>query len=63
MIWKVRKDSVVFKQRYFIAKWFTVVDYHTLEAMFLLTTIEKNKETLSLFCELGISSEYHFAWK
>ena len=48
MIWKVRKDSVVFKQLYFIAKRFTVVDYHTLEAMFLFTTIEKNKETVTV---------------
>ena len=55
MILKVRKDFMVFKQRDFIAKWFTVVDFHTLEAMFLLTTQRKTRPLLSLFCELGIS--------
>ena len=62
MILKVRKDSVVLKQHYFIVKWLTVADFHGLAAMFLLTTTEKNKETLSLFCELGISSQDYFAW-
>ena len=60
MILKVRKDFMVFKQRDFIAKWFTVVDFHTLEAMFLLTTTEENEAALSLFCELGISSKDQF---
>ena len=36
---------------------FTVVDFHTLEAVFLLTTTEERKAALSLFCELGISSQ------
>ena len=48
---------MVFKQRDFIAKWFTVVDFHTLEAMFLLITTEENEAALSLFCELEISSQ------
>ena len=60
MILKVRKDFMVFKQRDFIAKWFTVVDFHTLEAMFLLTTTVENGAALSLFCELGISSQDQF---
>ena len=60
MILKVREDFTVCKQRDFIAKWFTVVDFHTLEAMFLLTTTEENEAALSLFCELGISSQDQF---
>ena len=51
MILKVRKDFVVFKQRDFIAKWFTVVDFHTVEVMFSLTTTEEGEAALSLFCE------------
>ena len=43
MILKVRKDFMVFKQRDFIEKWLTVVDFHTLEAMFLLTTMHRGK--------------------
>ena len=54
---------MVFQQRDFIATWFTVVDFHTLEAMFLSTTTEENEAALSLFCELGISSKTNFAWK
>jgi len=57
MILKVRKDFMVFKQRDFIAKWFTVVDFHTLEAMFLLTTKEKKEAPLSLFSEPRSSSQ------
>ena len=35
MILKVKKDVVVFKQRFFFfVKWFTVVGIHTREAMF-----------------------------
>ena len=60
MILKVREDFMVCKQRDFIAKWFTVVDFHTLEAMFLLTTTVENGAALSLFCELGISSQDQF---
>ena len=60
MILKVRKDFMVFKQRDFITKWFTVVDFHTLEAMFLLTTTAEKEAALSLFCELGISSQDQF---
>ena len=60
MILKVRKDFMVFKQSDFIAKWFTVVDFHTLEAMFLLTTTEEKEAALSLFSELGISSQDQF---
>ena len=61
MILKVRKDSMVFKQRDFIAKWFTEVDFHTLEAiMFLLTTTEEKEDALTLFYELGISSQDQF---
>ena len=60
MILKVRKDFMAFKQRYFIAKWFTVVDFHTLEAMFLLTTKEEKEAPLSLFSELRISSQDQF---
>ena len=60
MILKVREDFTVCKQRDFIAKWFTVVDFHTLEAMFLLTITEEKEAALSLFCELGISSQDQF---
>ena len=61
MILKVRKDVMVFKQRDFIAKWFTVVDFHTLEAiMFLLTTTEEKEAALTLFYELRISSQDQF---
>jgi len=60
MISKVRKDFMVFKRCDFIVKWFTVVDFHTLKAMFLLTTTEEKKATLSLFCELGISLQDQF---
>ena len=60
MILKVRKDFMVFKQSDFIAKWFTVVDFHTLEAMFLLTITEEKEAALSLFSELGISSQDQF---
>ena len=45
MILKVRKDFIVFKWRDFIVKWFTVVDFHTLKVMFLLTTTEGMEET------------------
>ena len=48
---------MVFKQDDFIAKWFTVVDFHTLEAMFLLATTEEKESALSLVYELGISSQ------
>ena len=51
---------MVFKQRDFIAKWFTVVDFHTLKAMFLLTTTEEMDDTSSLFCEFGISLQDQF---
>ena len=60
MILKVRKDFMVFKQCDFIAKWFTVVDQYTLKAMFSLTTKEEKEAALSLFCELGISSQDQF---
>ena len=60
MILKVRKDFMVFKQSDFIAKWFTVVDFHTLEAMFSLATTEEKEAALSLFSELGISSQDQF---
>ena len=60
MILKVREDFMVCKQRDFIAKWFTVVDFHTLEAMFLLTTTAEKEAAWSLFCELGISSQDQF---
>ena len=60
MILKVRKDFVVFKQRDFIAKWFTVVNFHTVEVMFSLTTTEEGEAALSLFCELGIFSQNQF---
>ena len=63
MILKVRKDFMVFKQRDFIAKWFTVVDFHTLEAMILLTSTEEKEAALSLFCEFGIPRKTNFAWK
>ena len=49
---------MVFKQRDFIAKWFTVVDFRTLKAM--LTTTEEKKASLTLFFELGISSQDQF---
>ena len=39
-------------------KWFTVVDFHTLEAMFL--PLQTKKAALSLFYELGISSQDQF---
>ena len=48
MILKVREDFMVCKQRDFIAKWFTVVDFHTLEAMFLLTTTAEKEAALRL---------------
>ena len=64
MILKVRKDFMAFKQRDFVAKWFTVVDFHTLKAMLLLTTTEENEAApLLLFCELGISSQDQFCLK
>ena len=60
MILKVRKDFVVFKQRDFIAKWFTVVNFHTVEVMFSSTTTEEGEAALLLFCELGIFSQNQF---
>ena len=60
MISKVWKDFTVFRERDFIAKLFTVVDFHTLEAMFLLTTTEEKEAALSLFREVGISSQDQF---
>ena len=60
MILMLRKYVRVSKQRDFIAKWFTIVDLHTLETMFLLTTTEEKEAALSLFCELGISSQDQF---
>ena len=51
---------MVFKQHDFIVTGFTVVAFHMCEAMFLLTTTEENEATLSLFCELGISSQDQF---
>ena len=60
MILKVRKDFIVFKRRDFIVKWLTVVNFHTLEAMVLLTTTEEMEDTLSLFCECGISLQDQF---
>ena len=59
-IQRLNNRGLVFKQRDFIAKWFTVVDLYTLEAMFLLTTKEEKEAALSLFCELGISSQDQF---
>ena len=50
MILKVREDFMVCKQRDFIAEWFTLGDFHTLEAMFLLTTTAEKEAALSLFC-------------
>ena len=44
MILKVRKDFMVLKQRDFIAKWFTVVGFHTLEA--ILTCTEENEAAI-----------------
>ena len=44
MILKVRKDFMVLKQRDFIAKWFIVVDFHTLEA--ILTCTEENEAAI-----------------
>ena len=64
MILKVRKDFTVLKQPDFISKWFTVVvDFHTLEAMFLVTTTKEKEAASSVFCELGISSQTNFAWE
>ena len=60
MILKVKEDFMVCKQRDFIAEWFTVVDFHTLEAMFSLTTTMEKEAALSLFSELGISSQDQF---
>ena len=60
MILKVRKDFIVFKRRDFIVKWLTVVNFHKLEAMVLLTTTEEMEDTLSLFCECGISLQDQF---
>ena len=60
MILKVRKDSVVLKQHYFIVKWLTVADFHGLAAMFLLTTTKEKEAALWLFCELWISSQNQF---
>ena len=58
---------MVFKQRDFIAKWFTVVDFHTLEAMILLTSTEEKEAALSLFCHCFVNSGFprktNFAWK
>ena len=51
---------MVFKQRDFIAKWFIIVDFHPLEAMCLLTTTEEKEAALTLFYELGISSQDQF---
>ena len=59
MLLEVRKVFMVF-ERDFIANWSTVVDFHTLEAMLLLTTTGENEAALSLFCELGISSQDKF---
>ena len=65
MILKVRKDFIVFKWRDFIVKWFTVVDFHTLKAMFLLTTTEGMEDTSLSHC--FVNSEFpcktNFAWK
>ena len=47
MILKVREAFMVCKQRDFIAKWFTVVDFHTPEATFLLTTTEEKEGFVS----------------
>ena len=63
MILKVRKDLMVFKQRDFIAKWFTVVDFHTLEATFLLITTEENEALCHFFVNLGFPRKTNFAWK
>ena len=60
MILKVRKDFMVFKQRDFVARGFIIVDFHTLDAMFLLTTTEEKEAALSLFCELGSHSQEQF---
>ena len=60
MILKVRKVFMVYKQRDFIAKWFTVVDFHMLEAIFLLTTTKEKEAALSLFGELWTSSQNQF---
>ena len=37
-----------------------IVDFHTLEAMFLLITTEEKEAALSLFCELRISLQDQF---
>ena len=52
---KKRLDGV--SAAWFIVWWFTVVDFHTLQGMFL--TLE-NEAALELFCELGISWQDQF---
>ena len=59
---EVRKVFMVF-ERDFIAKWFTVVDFHTLEAMLLLTTTEENKPPCHCFVNSGFPRKTKFAWK
>ena len=63
MILKVIKEFMVFKQRDFIAKWFTVVDLHTLEAMFLLTTTVEKRPLCHCFVNSGFPRKTNFAWK
>ena len=63
MILKVREDFIVCKQRDFIAKWFTEVDFHTLEAMFLLTTTAEKVAAFYCFVNSEFPHKTNFAWK
>ena len=60
MIWKVRKDFMVFKQRDFIVKRSTVVDFLYARSSVYYNIDEENEAALSLFCELRISSRDQF---
>ena len=63
-ILKVRKDFMVFKQRDFIAKWFTVVDFHTLVAMVSYWPLQRKTRPLChCFVNLGFPLRTKFAWK
>ena len=58
MILKVRKDFMVFKQRDLL--WSDLLSYARSN---VITTTEENEAALSLFCELGISSQDQFCLK
>ena len=62
MILKVTKDFMVFKQRDFSAKWFTVVDF-IRSKQFFIDLYRGKRGRCHCFVNLGFPRTINFAWK